>query len=440
MSRWFLDRITARSTHPAFVSGDMTMTSAEFSATVADWAERLDNWGVAPGDVVVVLGDHTPEDCALVLALTLRSAIVAPVANVPELALVERCRVAGATALIRHGAFERLSPPETPSLVADLRARSRAGLILFSSGSTGEPKACLLDLDSLIETTHKERTGYRTLVFLMFDHIGGINTVINILGHGGTAVLLRDRSVEAVAEAVERHRVELLPTSPTFLKMLLISDKPRDLSSLKTITYGTEPMPQATLEALHDAFPDVTLKQTYGLSEIGIVPTRSRGTTSLWMQIGGRGVEHRVVDGILHVRAPTAMLGYLNAPSPFDADGWLDTRDRVEVDGDWLRILGRESELISIGGEKVHPGEVENVLLGAENVADATVTARANPVMGNVLVATIATQRPEDRGSISARLDRWCRARLEPFKVPAMFKLAEGPMHSDRFKKRRELA
>ena len=155
------------------------------------------------------------------------------------------------------------------------------------------------------------------------------------------------------------------------------------------------------------------------------------------MQIGG-DVEHRIVDGILWLRAPTAMLGYLDAPSPFDADGWLDTRDKVEVDGDYIRIIGRESELINVGGEKVHPAEVENILLGAGNIRDATVAARASPVTGSVVVATVSLIEAEELGALRARLDRFCRERLAPYKVPALFRITDAPLHSARFKKIRE--
>jgi acyl-CoA synthetase (AMP-forming)/AMP-acid ligase II len=250
------------------------------------------------------------------------------------------------------------------------------------------------------------------------------------------------RDVETVARAIAAHGVELLPTSPTFLKMLLISDAAarHDLSSLKLITYGTEVMPDSTLADLHRAFPEVRLKQTYGLSEIGIVPTRSRAPGSPWMQVGGGDVETKIVDGILWLRAPTAMLGYLNAPSPIDAEGWLNTGDKVLVDGDWLRILGRESELINVGGVKVHPSEVESVLLAAGNIQDVTVSARASPVTGNLVVATVVLAGPEEPAALRARLDRHCRARLEPYKVPAAYKISEVPLHSERFKKARARA
>ena len=373
MTHWFLEKIASWGERPAFVFGDRTISHRAFAGLVEQWRGRLEREGVGAGDVVVVHGDYSPAACALVFALAARRVIVVPLTPLPRDILDARCATAGANCIVEitpdgAGRFERLSPAVAPALVAKLRGAGRAGLILFSSGSAGEPKACLLDLDRLLETARRERKGYVTLVFLLFDHIGGINTMINVLGHGGTAVVVAERSVDTVASAIAAAGVELLPTSPTFLKMLLISDAARrfDLSSLKLITYGTEVMAQATLEGLHRAFPGVKLKQTYGLSEIGIVPTRSRAPDSLWMQIGGANVEHKIVGGILWIRALTAMLGYLNAPSPFDAEGWLDTRDKVEVDGEYIRIIGRESELINVGGKKVHPVEVENILLQAE--------------------------------------------------------------------------
>jgi acyl-CoA synthetase (AMP-forming)/AMP-acid ligase II len=442
VTHWFIDKIASWGDRAAFVFGDRIVSHREFAELVRQWSDRLDGQGIGGGDVVVVHGDYSPAACALIFALAARRAIVTPLSPLPRETLEQRCTTAGANCMIEFspdGAprFEQLAPAATPDLVVKLRDQDRAGLILFSSGSAGAPKACLLDLDSLLETTRKERKGYVTLIFLLFDHIGGINTMINVLGHGGTAVVVADRAVDTVARAIGAAKVELLPTSPTFLKMLLISDAASrfDLTSLKLITYGTEVMPKATLEGLHQAFPDAVLKQTYGLSEIGIVPTRSRAPDSLWMQIGGANVEHKIVDGLLWIRASTAMLGYLNAPSPFDADGWLNTRDKVEVDGDFIRIIGRESELINVGGEKVHPAEVENVLLRAGNIRDVTVAARSSPVTGSVVIATVSLIEVEDLEVLRRRLDRFCREWLEPYKVPAMFKISDEPLHSMRFKK-----
>jgi acyl-CoA synthetase (AMP-forming)/AMP-acid ligase II len=199
-------------------------------------------------------------------------------------------------------------------------------------------------------------------------------------------------------------------------------------------------MPSSTLAAVSESLPWVRLKQTYGLSELGILPTFSRDSGSLWLKLGRAGFEHRIVDGVLWIRSGTAMLGYLNAPSPFDADGWFNTQDLVEVDGDFIRILGRKSELINVAGEKVHPAEVEDVLLQLDNVGDATVSAKANPVTGQVVAAKVTLMRPEDPEAFKRRLRAFCRDRLDRYKTPALIEIVAEAHHGERFKKSRSAA
>jgi len=336
----------------------------------------------------------------------------------------------------RLGSFER--PVDHPLLV-QLQKRDRPGLVLFSSGSTGESKASALDFTRLLAKFEVPRPAYCTLVFLLLDHIGGINTLLHGLCHGGTIVTTHDRSPEAVCAAIEAHRIQLLPTTPTFLRILVIADTiPRyDLSSLEIVTYGTEPMPPSTLAAARAALPWVRFKQTYGLSELGILPTQSRDPGSVWIKLGNSGFEHKIVDGVLWIRSPSAMLGYLNAPSPFDADGWFNTQDLVERDGEYIRILGRKSELINVGGEKVHPTEIENVVLQMDNVKDVTVRGQPNPVTGEVVAAKITLLVPEDPGTLKRRVRQFCHARLERYKVPAIIDVVVKDHHTERFKKSR---
>src|SRR6185369_16038370 len=97
----------------------------------------------------------------------------------------------------------------------------------------------------------------------------------------------------------------------------------------------------------------------------------------------------------LWIRSSWAMLGYLNAPSPFDDEGWFNTGDLVETDGEYVRILGRKSDIINVGGQKVYPAEVESVVLEMDNIVDAIVTGRPSPVTGHVVVAKVLLRVPE---------------------------------------------
>ena len=179
------------------------------------------------------------------------------------------------------------------------------------------------------------------------------------------------------------------------------------------------------------------MQQTYGLIELGVLRSKSKNDDSLWVKIGGEGFQTRVIDGLLEIKAESAMLGYLNAPSPFTEDGWFMTHDEVEVDGEYIKILGRKSEIINVGGEKVYPAEVENIIQELENVAEVTVFSEKNPIMGNIVCAKVRLINKEDRKQFISRLKIYCNQKLQSFKVPVKIIIDEEQQFNDRFKKKR---
>jgi acyl-CoA synthetase (AMP-forming)/AMP-acid ligase II len=311
--------------------------------------------------------------------------------------------------------------------------------VLFSSGSTGKSKAAVHDFVPMLEKYQVPRHRLRTITFLLFDHIGGVNTLLYNLSNTGCVITVSDRKPETVCQVIQDFKVELLPTSPTFLNLLLVSKayESYDLSSLTTVTYGTEVMPASTLRRFHNLFPKVRLLQTYGLSEVGILRSKSRSSDSLWVKVGGEGFDTRVVDGMLEIKARSAMLGYLNAPSPFTDDGWFKTGDAVEVDGDYIRILGRKSELINVGGEKVYPAEVESVIQQMDGVEDVAVRGESHPMTGQIVAARIKITTGESLAEFRKRMNVFCKESLSRFMVPQRVELVDESMHGERFKKMR---
>ena len=227
--------------------------------------------------------------------------------------------------------------------------------------------------------------------------------------------------------------------SPTFINLLLMSEayKRFDLSSLQIVTYGTEVMSPDTLARLCAALPWVNTLQKYGLSEIGTLRSKSESNNSCWVSLGGEGMELRVVDSQLEIKARSAMLGYLNAREPFTADGWYKTGDSVEVKGEYFRILGRQSEQINVGGEKFYPAEAEQILAGMDGVLDVTVSSRENPITGNIVVATFHLSAEEKLSDFRVRMRRYCQHRMPSYMVPQKVVLSDQELHSERFKKRR---
>jgi acyl-coenzyme A synthetase/AMP-(fatty) acid ligase len=405
---------------------------------VARWQQWLKDREVPPGAVVTLESDYGVDAVALFLAVIDNRNTVVPLSTDAQAQHDTFVQIAEVEyRLSPAGKCEATGVQATHAMYATLRDRQHPGLVLFSSGSTGKPKAAVHDLALLLEKFQTPRHAYRTIVFLQLDHIGGVNTLLYALSNGGAVIVPRDRTPQSVCEAIETYKATLLPTSPTFLNLLLLSGEHqrRDLSSLALITYGTEPMPASTLERVAQTFPSIKLLQTYGMTELGILRSQSRDSGSLWVRVGGEGYETKVVDGRLWIRARSAMLGYLNAPSPFDADGFMDTGDQVEVDGEWLRILGRVSDIINVGGSKVYPAEVESVLLGLDNVDDVVVHGEPQPITGQMVVATIRLRVPEALDQLKVRLRQYCAGRLASYKVPVKIRLVDGPIHSQRFKR-----
>ena len=411
------------------------------------WQTRLDDEAVRAGTVVAIEADFSPVGVALFLALAERRCILVPLTSAvadkkpsfEELAEVEASFLVNAEDEYR---FVRHPRRATHRLYAGLREAGHPGLVLFSSGSTGVSKAAVHNLSDLLDKFRVRRKQQRMITFLLYDHIGGINTMLYALSNGGAMVTVEHRTPDAVLSAVARHRANVLPTSPTFMNLILLSEAHlrHDLSSLTMVTYGTEPMPESTLQRFHAALPGVTLLQTYGLSEVGILRSKSRSSDSVWVKIGGEGFETRVVNGVLQIKAKSAMVGYLNAPSPFTEDGWFVTGDAVETDGEYVRILGRTSEIINVGGEKVYPAEVESVIHEVSNIGDVTVYGERNPITGSIVCARVTPRDPEEQRELARRIKAHCAGRLERFKIPVVIKVDIGPQHSDRFKKARRRA
>jgi long-chain acyl-CoA synthetase len=406
---------------------------------------ELNNKKILSGTVVELYADFSPKAIAFLLALIELDCIIVPTTKSIKEKRKEFLEIAEVEVSIDcanndipsyHFTQREVKHP----LLKGLKNKHHSGLILFSSGSTGKPKAAVHDFVPLLEKFETPRAKKRIINFLLFDHIGGINTLFHTLFNSGCVITLEHRTPEKVCEAIQKYHAEILPTSPTFINLLLLSKayKNYDLSSLELITYGTEVMPESTLKSFNAIFPSIKLSQTYGLSELGILRAKSKSSDSLYMKIGGEGYETRIVDRKLEIKAKSAMLGYLNAESPFTSDGWFKTNDVVEVEGEYLRILGRASEIINVGGEKVYPAEVESIIQMMDGVLDVAVCGEANPITGHIVKATVKLDTDENSKDFRIRMREFCKTKLASFKIPQKILIAEQFSHNERFKRIRQ--
>ena len=223
------------------------------------------------GEIVAIRSDFNPYSIAYLLALIENGNIIVPISYAVK-TLEEFYNIAEVEKIIEEPEndepkiINRNTKPKH-AILTYLQNKKHPGLILFSSGSTGKSKASVHDFIPLLEKFKVKRKLLRTITFLLFDHIGGVNTLFYILSNAGTIISVENRNPENVCKMIEEYKVELLPTSPTFINMILMSKayEEYNISSLKMVTYGTEAMPSQTLKAFNKLFPQIRLKQTYGL-------------------------------------------------------------------------------------------------------------------------------------------------------------------------------
>ncbi len=442
--QFLLERFEEAGDRPAIVWKNRLCDYNTLLQRTSQWEKRLQDEDIAPGTVSVIEGDFSPEAVALMLALVKNRNIIVPMTTAVELKKNEFIKTADAQVSFvldqdDHADIRKIDGSGAHPLYDELRKRRHAGLVLFSSGTTGKSKAILHDMVHLLEKYKTRRHDFTTLAFLLFDHIAGMDTLFYCLSNKSCLVTLEDRSPDAVCQAIEKYRVEVLPVSATFLNLLIYSEayKRYDLSSLKYIAYGSEVMLQSTLDKCARLFPGVTILQKYGTTEVGTLRSKSKSSDSLWVKLGGEGFDTRVVDGMLQIKAHSAMMGYLNAPSPFTEDGWFITGDTVEQDGEYYRIHGRACDIINVGGEKVFPTEVEDFIQTLDNVAEVVVFGEKNSITGNIVCADISLAHEEDHKAAMLRIKKACFQNLQPWKVPVKLRIVDNITLSERFKKMR---
>lgn len=450
MTHWLIEKIQAFQDRAFLTEKDQVIPYSALSQAIADQKKHFTQAGIQSADIVILNGDYTLSAIASLLALFELKAIVAPVAIDAENERQLRIEASKAQWEIDtqpETKITRLQSETNPhSYIQSIKKTGEAGLILFSSGSTGEPKAMIHSAERLLSPFKNKRPKKLSiLIFLLFDHIGGINTLLNGLATGALLVVPENRDPETVAQSIQNHSVKLLPASPTFLNLFLMSGvrNKYDLSSVRYITYGTEPMPESLLNRIKETFPDTALIQTFGTSETGISQTISRSSTSTLIKFDDPNTEYKIVDGELWLRSKSQILGYLNHDmSRFTEDGWFMTGDLLEPaenaeDAGFFRIVGRKEELINVGGEKVTPSEVESTLLEIPEIADCLVYGESNAITGQTVATEIVLKAKSDPKTIKRMIKNYCRSKLSPYKVPVRIHFKDATNFSNRFKKMR---
>lgn len=443
----FIEKLSLYKEKIAIIDSEREISYSDLVKNISNFNLKLEKLNVNSGEVVFILGDYSFDSISLFFSLALNGNIIVPITSDNEQEINERIDVAKPDWLFNINSntekkIEYSNKLERHHLLDSLTESKSSGLILFSSGSTGKPKAMVHNLENLLSNyIEKKGKEMNFLVFLMFDHIGGLNTLFNCLSMGVIITIPQNRNPNDIARLIEKHKINILPSSPTFLNLMCISNvfDVFDLSSIRMITYGTEAMPESLLLKLKDKLPRVKFLQTFGTSETGIMKTSSMSSSSTFLKFDDPNQEFKIVNGELWLRSKTQVLGYINhSNDSFTEDGWFMTGDLVEqtVDG-FIKIIGRSKELINVGGEKVLPAEVESVIMELDFIQDCIVKSEKNSITGQMVCADIVLKDGYVFKDEKLKIKSYCRQRLESYKVPTRIIEIDKVLFTNRFKKDR---
>ena len=441
---WIITNLEKFNDKIAIIHKDISYTYKQLFDNIQSIKINIIEDKINRGEVVSILDDYSFNSISLLLALYQNKNVIVPITTSIENEIADRIEesFSSKSIIIENDIYEisNHTISNTHQMIKSLRDTDRSGLILFSSGSTGKPKAMIHNFDNLVNHYQgKKEKSMNMIVFLMFDHIGGLNTLLNILSMGATMIIPENRNADDICKLVQDYKIRVLPSSPTFLNLILMNksyDK-YDLKSLRMITYGTEAMPESLLLRLKDTFPKTKFLQTFGTSETGIAGTSSKSSNSTYMKLDDPNLEYKIVDNELWLKSKTQVMGYLNSSmDSFTDDGWFKTGDLVEkTDDGYIKIIGRNKEVINVGGEKVLPNEVESVILSMSEIDDVMVYGESNIITGQTVVCDVVFNIEVENREAKKLIRKFCKDSLDGYKIHTKVNLVDKTNFGDRFKK-----
>ena len=315
----------------------------------------------------------------------------------------------------------------------------RRPLMVLTTGSTGRPKGVRHDWTRQLARMADARDGSGQVWLLAYgpQQFAGLQVLIHVLGTGATLVAPSIRRPQAVVDLIHDHGVTHISATPTFWRFMLaeLRADERPLPGLVQITLGGEAAPGGLLEELRETWPDARISHIYAGSEFGSTGSVRDGVdglpASLLEEHEGAEVSLRIVEDELWVRSSSSMLGYYGEDDR-PADEWWPTGDLVEVVGDRIEFRGRKTDVINVGGVKVHPLPVENRITAVPGVRAARVYGRANALVGTVVAVDVVPAAGTDEQALKAAVRSACADLPRPWQPRSVRVVAELAMKENK--------
>ena len=405
----------------------------DLDALVRACARGLVARGLDRGDAVAILSENRAEYVVAYLA-AMRAGLIAVPVNVrfPRETIEFVLRDSAVKLVLCDAARRALVPGDVPAVGFDhwesllypgpfetVRPESgETAMVLYTSGSTGRPKGVPLShAGQLWAVMLRARVPgvdrHRFLVAAPLFHMNGLGTVKYALAAHASVVLLPRFDARRYIEAIGRFRVTRLTSVPAMLAMIVRERETlaaTDLSSVSFVSTGSAPLTQKLVDDVRAAFPRAAFMQAYGTTEAGPVvfgphpdgrpmPPIALGWTRQNVDVRIVGPDGRDADeGVLWMRTPAIMRGYLNLPEKtrevLTPDGWYISGDVIRRDADGIHyFVGRADDMFVCGGENVFPGEVEAMLETHPDIVQASVVPVPDDIKGEKPFAFVIARK-----------------------------------------------
>lgn len=313
--------------------------------------------------------------------------------------------------------------------------KETSSVIVLTTGTTGLPKGAIYTWAEMINQVKisEKLVNTRWLLAYQLNHFAGLQVFLTALCNGGTLIISSNWDVEYIAKLIDTKNIEYISATPTFWRITLpiLSKESRSYDFVKQITMGGEAITSNILALSKQLFPNANITQIFATTEMGPVFSVKDEKIGFSLDYVNNPEKHdliariKIEDGELFVKTPHHMKTYYGRKDNFTKDGWYPTGDLVKIVGDRVLFLGRKTETINVGGVKVHPVEVEEVIQAIEGIKIAKVYGKSNPITGKIVVADIVLQSGFDPNKVKKDIIKQCNKVLSRQKVPKMIYIKE---------------
>lgn len=304
--------------------------------------------------------------------------------------------------------------------------------LLATSGTTGTPKLLSYSLSTLCATSKSDIDKGKEFVWgLCYDlnRFAGLQVYFQAVSSGSTLVIAESNSsITETVQLFSYNGVNAMSATPSFWRKILMSSISRDLR-LKRITLGGEISEQSILDALNLKFPDSVIVHIYASTEAGVgfvVKDGKSGFPETYLKSNeSSSIQMKVIDEKLWIRSYRGAADILEGTLDVDQEGYVDSGDIVSVRNGRVIFLGRSSGAINVGGSKVIPEEIEDVLNSSDYIALSKVFGKESSMLGMIVNAEVQLNSKAidvDKKEIKSLILSHCKKHLEPYKVPVIMK------------------